>query len=510
MRKHDSSLRPRKLVKELKRFKSNQIVIGSSRLAKKGHDEAEKPQLLLLLRLYVPGKHIQRLDGPSKRTLSENLPLLVNSAYPELNLELHLFLSTIVTNFVTSWYTKLGTDNNEFVDEVYGLLCIIVKELCQRWSRAVEGENLLRLVDDFAAILDGHVRETHLVDGELGFVREAKNQENATNRVLKTQDDKDVVARYLAQRHAIFDPETSAQNGNETPRNLYFKVLTRKMLEAVFLHRPENPLTSEIVDNFVVSLLGDFILEKAFLKLSSPSFIRGTLLAKLVEITAVPLKPQTNASLPTKVRNAYLTVRDFMRSAATTKAKILLTTENDGSWSILRSPIFSLLNTLTGFQNRLPVVYYLGQIAQCTVLSMGALAGKIDTFLGSYLLSNIWGASFLGDDSVAANLKNLRTVLFGDDSEKKEDPIILTRELAERISTSLMSLISNFGLSPSFFAYKGETAEDMRSHIANILESFESQDLIDDVLGSSRLNQLLLIQILDLLVARLFPELLQS
>lgn len=238
MGKTEARVRPRKTVKEhLRKFKTNQVVIGNSRIARIDDTDVGNPQLDLLLQLFLKKKLLGRYSKTSKRQLAENLPLLVGSGYPEVNFEIHLFLSTIVTNYVCSWYTKLGTDNYDFVEEVYSTLCFITKDLMMRIEHALRGDKSLFLLDDLATILDRHLRETHLEGGEFYFLREAKFQQQNVHRVTKPLTNQEIVEQYLASQHAIFDPHTrpvDTQDQSSDIRILYFRVLAHKLLETTF------------------------------------------------------------------------------------------------------------------------------------------------------------------------------------------------------------------------------------------------------------------------------------
>lgn len=492
--------RVRKLTWDLRKFKSNQVKIGGSGIAK-NEVEAENLQVALLLRLYVPGKQLQRLNEASKKQLLDHLPRLVE--FPELNFEIHLFLASIVTNFVCSWYSKLGTENHEFVAEVYRSLCLLVEDFVQRLARAVAQERFLFFVDDFAELLKRHVEATEQSDGEFRFLAESKDLE--VNRVVKAAPDDELVDAYLATKHAIFDSQTALEPSQE-PRNLYFRVLTHKLLEATFFGRKENPLESEIVDQFVVGLVGDFILEKAFTKLSSPSFIIGTVLAKIGEISAVEPKPQAKQSLVNRVKGLYFSVAAVAQAVVARKSEIL-DTEETTKWLVFSSPVFGLFNSICSFQKRIPVAFHGICIAQAILLSLGVVSDKISAFFSSHLLQKVAQSLFLEDQSMADNLKNLRMILF-DEQKESDQPPPLTTKISNILFTNVKNILENSGVPLRVFYYEGETEESIRQSFSTFLGRFESQEICNDTADSSKLNQLLIIQILDLLAAKLYPELL--
>lgn len=492
--------RVRKLTWDLRKFKSNQVKIGGSGIAK-NEVEAENLQVALLLSLYVPGKQLQRLNEASKKQLLEHLPRLVDQ--PMLNFEIHLFLASIATNFVSSWYSKLGTENHEFVAEVYRSLCLLVEDFVQRLARAVAQERFLFLVDDFAELLKRHLEETEQVNGEFRFLAESRNPD--VNRIMKPASDGELVDAYLASKHAIFDPQTAIEPSQE-PRNLYFRVLTHKLLEATFFGREENPLDSAIVDQFVVGLVGDFILQKAFTKLSSPSFIIGTVLAKIGEISAVEPKPQVKQSLVNRVKGLYSTVATVAQAAVARKKEILATEETT-KWLVFASPVFGLFNSICSFQKRIPVAFHGVCIALAILLSLGVISEKISAFCSSHLLQNVAQSLFLEDQSMADNLKNLRMMLF-DEQKETDQSHPLTTETSELLFSNVKTILANSGVPLRVFFYIGETEESIRQNFSTSLSRFESQEVCNDTADSSKINQLLIIQILDLLAAKFYPELL--
>lgn len=491
--------RVRKLIRDLKQFKGNQVKIGGSGIAK-NEVELECPQMTLLLKLYSPGKLLLRLNAASKKQMMEHLPKLVD--FPELNFEIHFFLATITSNYICSWYSKLGTDNNDFIAEVYRHLCTVVEDVVLRLTRAVEGDRFLFLVDDFARILKDHVEATEVVDGQFAFLREQKILR--LNRVRKEASDEELVDAYLASQHAIFDPQTTIEPSQE-PRNLYLRVLTHKLLEAVFYGRKENPLESTIVDLFVVGLVGDFILDKAFEKLSSPSFLIGTVLVKFAEISTVEPKPQVKESIMTRAKNMYssLTVLALVASA---KKQEVLQTKELSDWLVFGSPIFGFLNSISSFQRRVPIGLYGIGIAQSILLSLTSVSAKINTYCALKLLKLVSSSPILEDQSMADNLKNLRMMLFEDQKESSVPPP-RTKDVARKLLLNVQTIFANSGIPLLLFRYEGETDEDTQVCFVNALARFETQQICNDIPDSSKLNQLLIIKILDLIVARLYPEL---
>lgn len=102
---------------------------------------------------------------------------------------------------------------------------------------------------------------------------------------------------------------------------------------------------------------------------------------------------------------------------------------------------------------------------------------------------------------------NLRKLLFEQDNAEQSNQIHLRQELGEILFKNFKALLSKLGCSAEWLSYKEESELDAIASIVNTLSQFEGSCICNDGPDESKLNQLLIIQALDLIIARLYPEL---
>lgn len=119
------------------------------------------PEFKLLYKLFVPNKYLIKNNKASMQNLLNHLPSIVPSSHSRLNLEVHIFLATIVVGFVNSWYlTKLNTDNFEFIRQIYQVICDLVNDISTRIVRLGDQSEIVDLVDEVCVIVESHLKET--------------------------------------------------------------------------------------------------------------------------------------------------------------------------------------------------------------------------------------------------------------------------------------------------------------------------------------------------------------
>ncbi|KAK6456264.1 uncharacterized protein RJT20DRAFT_128106 [Scheffersomyces xylosifermentans] len=320
-----------------------------------------------LYRMFVPNKYLIRNNKMSKKNLLNHLPLIIptaanedvatnkntntnykntrNNNYMGLNFQVHLFLSSIMVNYINSWYlTKLNTDDMAFLQSVYQLLSDLVKDISKRINSLLKNElRITNLIDDFAEILNKHISdlasETSLNDLKIFDSYFAKA---ATTNVLSVEPDEKkerIIDKYLASNHIIFNKiykplmpnhyeshdttnesydetnlftfEKTTNNNDESELEKaatdakeleYFRVLVKNILISTFENPAEeysiSPLTSKIGTSLVVILVSDLIIVKIFDKLSSPEFILNDIINKIVDVISSSI--DTTLSMPVK------------------------------------------------------------------------------------------------------------------------------------------------------------------------------------------------------------------
>ncbi|ODV80362.1 uncharacterized protein CANTADRAFT_6001 [Suhomyces tanzawaensis NRRL Y-17324] len=302
----------------------------------------------LLYRLFVPNKYLIKNNRVSTKHLLNHLPSIIPTSstqdantYIDLNFQIHLFLSTIMVQFVNSWYlTKLNTDNLEFVLLVYQLICDIIKDLSNRINVLLKSDkSITDAIDQISEILNVHLSELVCENPYDEYDIKILNDHYDTiylRNSLKnhTRDLQKPLMAYLTQRHLIFDseiapdviesqfvdPESSSdsifandtldqierekleQEGEkpilDTNRVVYFRIIVRKILGSIFDSGSEaysiTPLNSKISTDLIVLLLGDLVLNKIFMKLASPDFILKTVINSTVDAIDEVLESKIN------------------------------------------------------------------------------------------------------------------------------------------------------------------------------------------------------------------------
>lgn len=475
LRSRPTSSKKRKDGKE-RELKINKFTVES----KTGkHLQDENAEFELLVKLFIPAKYLVRNNKINIKQLQDSLPVLVSM--PKLNLELHLFLSSIVTRYVATWYFRLNTDNMDFVLSLYGMLCDVVKSLASRIASAVD-ENLFEVVDEFARILDEHLTELW---GEETYkvVEEAHSLRN----VVKGLSDDEVLQEYLCGKHVIFRHSTSPDSDSinytpEDPHLVYFRVLTHQIVLATFSDISPGPTTLKISMNIVVFLVADLVLEKVFLLLTQPNFF---LLLMQKAVDAVKSRPKP------KPRQPWPNVRSVFSKCYASVSAIVLGFSNvsDSGPHILESSVFSLVETITGVALRRPLVY----AWLCGVRRVGCAVDtirlRIDGAAKSFIRSKLLGSPIAKDDGLALVVRSLRESIFEGRSGPPSPPVD-----PESLANDVGQLIN---LTRGVLAYKGETPADVRRCIEGVLRVFNHQQL----------NELLVVQWLDVVVAALYPEL---
>lgn len=537
--------------------------------------KVESPEFQLLVKLFMPSKFLIRNDKLSVRQVSNNLPVLIKESYPKLNFEIHLFLSTIVTKYITSWYlTKLNTDDFEFIQNVYQMLCDFIKNCAKRISRIMElPSKLLNLIDDLTFIFDNHLKELVSDDPNLNsikvvddYFRQART-DNTVNKFSNATASETLLG-YLANRHVLFDHSAcnssgyskfeffddsnsmglyqSEEKSNDAnlPHLIYFRILVKEIIQATFrdddsfVSGPGNsgPTSSVITMKLIILIVSDLILDKIFTNLSSPEFCLGLIDQIIDSLIQAIEKPKKKTSFPTSTvieqnimgffNKAYTSINSFMGTSSSAD-------NNDGnpigsgSTHIFNFSVFSLIDTITNISNRRPSLYHSIGLVSSWILLSPSLATKIDNMIKSFISSKILGAGFLKDDFIAQVVNQLKENLFGEktnsnekeeeknEEENKVSVESLTDKTYDLLQNKISSLIPGgariFG---NFFGYQGENEAELKKRIAKFFTVFnydpENSSNYNSLNENCELNKLLMVKWLDCLIGELYPELLSK
>lgn len=530
------------------RLKTNKVTVSSEkpRLSKSRKDgdtdiAVESAEFQLLVRLYVPAKLLIKNNKVLKKQLFNYLPIIVNESLPELNFKLHIFLSTIVTTYILSWYlTKLNTDNFEFLESVYGILCDFVKDFARRILRIVERDDLLAMVDDWADIGDTHIRLVQLENGMPRMVSDYLKRNQSQLISADELSQANIIDQILQESHIIFTilrktqerearlpsstneeetlpPLSSFEDTPDQPDPLldYLRVVTRNILITTFQAEDttlvgQGPTTSAIAMSLVTTILADLVLEKVVTKLLSPQFILGGVIGRLandMNDKQTPKEPQERIPMHKKVllaaQKAYFTLNSVALSFKSHTPKGVHTRP------ILLSPMFSLADAITNISGRKPLATYLVKICCSVIFSSKLVCQKFDSVARTYLAAKIRLSPVLKDAFLGSVVQKLNDIVFSKSNEVSEKVQI---ENLENLTTAVFTLLNSDSvpITPMWFAYKGETEEDMKLAIQEFLQIFDltNRNTKSQFSDSSKVNQLLIIKLLDSLVQFVYPELL--
>ncbi|EGV66701.1 hypothetical protein CANTEDRAFT_132957 [Yamadazyma tenuis ATCC 10573] len=469
---------------------------------------ADTEEFKFLCKIYLPKRFQLNGDsGQQMKQLSAALPTFLphsndttNISYPKLNFELHMFLSSIMVNYVTSWYLrKLNTDNMDFVQVVYSTLCEFIRDFAMRCSIILNSENLLDSIDDWSAILNDHI-EGLVGENTIRIVE----QQGGLPVVSEPTGDRTIIDQYLASQHVIFASDASKQK--------YFRVLVKNLLSTTFSSADDNlgPLNTQIGMNFVDIVVADLVLGKILNKLSTPDFclsvisrIVGAVKAKLDDRLSSVKTTSQPKSIREKIKNS------FSRSYKDVGYLTFWNDEGvDTDHNILENSVFRLLNTLTGFSDRKPLFAAIVSTVRSVIMSHSALSTKVNRIFKKYLFKGIVKSRLIHDDTLSKVISSLRTSVFNDDNP----PVPQVELSATTIANDIYDLLTHKALPGnlfSYFKYKGESKTDTLHSIECTLRVFMAP-VDSETNVPSTLNQWLWVKIIDNLVAKMYPELVEE
>lgn len=483
----------------------------------------ESSEFQLLVKLFIPPLYLIRNDKLTVKQLSTYLPILINGTLPKLNFELHLFLISIVTNYVSSWYKKLNTDNLEFIHHVYSIICEFVKKASRRISSVVELYELMSLLDGLAGVLDQHLHD--VADNKecpIRVVNQYNDRMKDENVLVDVKSSLEIIADYLASQHIIFDPEILGtkkeslnyydgrfDTGNpddsdsimfQSPAQkqqshlMYFRILVKKILLETF--QDGGPTSSLITMNLVILLLSDLVLDKVFNMLASPTFI-----LEIIDKIADSLLQESKPVVKPKPTSYYNTIKSFMgKIRGIFRASPPATDE----LNILDSSIFSLVNTVFNISDRKPILFHFISAAKSVISSNSYLSTELNSRMKQFICCQIRSSGALKDESLANVVRTIKQGLFLDEEKVPKPPVDIS-ELTEKIFTlTRVRFPQKYPLvSHETFYFQNETDDDIKASIHRFLSvfSFETDK------GECDLNKLLVIRWLDVVISHLYPEL---
>ena len=411
------------------------------------------------------------LKGASQAHCLEVLPELTGSK--RVDLELYALIGLLFRNFVNRWYTSLTDDDTDFVKELIKVISQVARDLEQRVLQV----DLLQLVfDDIPVVLDEHLLAYRKINRELG------------SSYLQF-DTIDSAFDYLCPHKAL-----GSDIDDTAARALYLKLLSKNILQILL---PKEQRNSQLVTKFMNSLLGDMLLNIIVDKLSQPYQIFEiiTLVCELL------LSEEPQAAADTAETTSKDSNYDILQSMMSSFSHFIAysTSLNTGNKNDYR-PMVTLqmahfLNDLFLVSSSRPVLY-----ATLKSLSPILKMEKANPVLCN-ILQNLVIKPMRSDHLVATIIKTSRNVLFPQDDEMGPPRVEPTPQEFETIRQTTKDKLKLVCRKYQLISYALLTTNEV-----------ELDDVLDDFLTSLehlRINENLVLRLLDLVVTRLFPELCQ-
>lgn len=258
----------------------------------------------------------------------------------------------------------------------------------------------------------------------------------------------------------------------------------------------------------MISILGDLVFVKVLDTFSNPNFLLGIIDQLVEKVAAGSQKKVVVDSERNNLTGLWGIVRNFSTTAYSMAGSLLSSVQEykrsdseltepieklAAEESVLNSPVFRFIDTVTQFSSRKPILTGILMFFRSYILRHTYISAKVDRILKDFL----WSKTTIEDDSLAPVIGKLRNNLFGekknsDDNQKNES--ISVPELAAKASAVISQAVPQSALMPTLTYLQ----EDQETSVRNVLEVFTK---------SQHVNKLLIVQLLDLIMARAFPEL---
>ncbi|KAG5421982.1 hypothetical protein I9W82_001075 [Candida metapsilosis] len=468
--------------------------LRTNNIDKTEHNRAE---VQFLVSIYSPGLRPLRNASLMER-LKSRLPIMVNNY--DVNLSLHMFLSTIMVKFVNSWYlTKLNTGNLEFPKSVYNdILVALVQDAAKR-IESTTSCNMLHIVDGLISILNTHL-ETFVGEGKFPYkvLDEYYNLTETENSLFYdvSKDPKDILQMYFSQRHVIFDQPDDAK---EDQVLLYFRVMVKSILEKVMANNTKDSIfTSKIVSDLLILTLGDFVLNQLFQKLSQPAFLLGLINKAVVHLLLAMKEREKRKALEEVSKQSFIStivafVCTIYTQAAMLASAIKLSSGYEAPFDVINSSLFSLVGTLLTLKQIRPLLYNLFISTRTMMLGISGLKNGINNVASNYAIEHLNKA--ITAESVDKLINRLRTDLF-----YSEDKNVSREEQSASLDIVVGNLVELFQYIPMG---KRINPSILRNKIKRVLIIFDQDEQLDP---TNKINQYLIIQLLDRIVYAVYND----
>lgn len=413
----------------------------------------DSPEYLnkLIRRDLLNGAHVNHRDV---------FPTLTTS--PSVDLELYALVGLLFRSFVNRWYKSLS-DDTELINELIRVVAHVTRDLEKRLA---DVDVLELLLDDVPLVLDEHLSAYRKVTRELG------------SSFLQF-DTIDSAFDHVSPHMALQDTSTS--------RELYLKILARNILEKLL---PKEEAKSMMVNRFMNALVGDLLFRIIVDKTSQPYQIFEiiSMCCQLV-LDQDDMPQETPQSNYDKAHSFFSSISHFI--AYTTSVNITTNTTSYRPFTSFYLPHF--LNNLFMVNTFRPVLY----------ATLKATTPIFRTERVKHMLFNLLQNKLINplksDTLLLKILKAARKNLFPLDEDMGPPRIEPIPDEFEVIRQTAKDNLKRVCTKYHYACYLLLATNDM-----------ELDDVLDDFLTSlehRRINEHLVLKLMDLIVMRLFPEL---
>ncbi|KAK6463159.1 hypothetical protein DFJ63DRAFT_312482 [Scheffersomyces coipomensis] len=445
-----------------------------------------------------------------------------------------------MVKYVNSWYlTKLNTDNYEVLMLIYQVLMDFVKNLSNRINKTLKSEvELFNIVDELSSVINNHLLDLASEDSQydLKIFADYYKEANTRNSFKQTPqaDLETILDEYLCSNHVLFELKDDPL--------MYFRVLVKNLLEIIYSNDSAvNPLSSTIITNLVVVIVGDLVLALVLEKLSSPEFILKDIISNVVDIITATLDEKKVAKEESdEVTLSYYERFQLVITMCYSKvSKFVLTAKSEGlplsntvsenesneiNVDVFENSIFKLMDTITNFSFRKPLVSNFISFIMGSLRLNSWIYYKLSSLSSSFVMKKLISAPFLGEEGLSNIISSLRLSLFYRDNNQPSTESLdeeLDTLTLDQLTDSIFNLINEKipgafansyiqGKSP-ILSLTNENETDLKHRIRRMLIIFNYQisntNNNNEFNETCELNKLLMIKLIDCIVRNLYPEL---
>ncbi|EWC44062.1 hypothetical protein DRE_01414 [Drechslerella stenobrocha 248] len=450
-------------------------------------------------------KRVLCAHAPPGKSIEEVLPALSSS--PKVDLQLYGFISIIIRDFVQSWYQKI-TPDHEFIEEIVLVIAHSTLSLEQR-IRQLDFETLL--LEEVPTLLDNHVKD----------YRVALERQSTTLFPYAT----------VNEIFHSMQPHPALISSPESER-LYLKMMGSGVLAALL---PPEDLQSDCERLLIREILSNMVLWNVVDRLSEP-FMIFELITKIITVLVTPDKvkpanvshakstelmvflqsdPPEPAKRPTDpdqsllrtLSNSALIYLEHAYNFVSTSAVVVkhASTSLMSLWKeppqepprrrkpILKLSVWKTLVTLFSLDRRQP--WLLGSIQ----LASKPLADQPPGTLFDNYLSHVFQQAVINEHVLVKILSIARNALFPNGTlapprvyPTEDEKVLIQKQAEVAIWNAVPDLVKRMYLP----AGKDEQLREIGESLA--------------FLRSRSCNKHLIYRLLDLLVSRLVPEMLEG